>query len=124
VIGPALANNPRSKISVRYIIIHTFVILLILLLGASPLIATAIAGSIAETNGCTLHEGFVNPCIINGEDWGQDLYTFGVLGWLALATIPIALGVAAIYLLIVIIVAIVQATRRRKAAAEAASPPK
>ena len=100
----------------RWIIIHTLVILFILLLGASPLISTAIAGSIAEANGCTLHEGFVNPCIINGEDWGQDLYTFGVLGWLAIGTIPIAVGAAAIYLLIVIIVAIVQASRRRKAA--------
>lgn len=108
----------------RRLIIHTLVILFILILGASPLISTAIAGSIAEANGCTLHEGFVNPCIINGEDWGQDLYTFGVLGWLALATIPIALGVVAIYLLIVIIVAIVQASRRRKAAAQASPPPK
>ena len=107
----------------RRIIIHTLVILLILILGASPLISTAIAGYIAQANGCTLHEGFVNPCIINGEDWGQDLYTFGVLGWLSLATIPIALGVAAIYLLIVIIVAIVQATRRRKAATQASAPP-
>lgn len=100
----------------RWVIIHTLVILFILLLGASPLISTAIAGSIAEANGCTLHEGFVNPCIINGEDWGQDLYTFGVLGWLALGTLPIAVGAAAIYLLIVIIIAIVQATRRRRAA--------
>jgi hypothetical protein len=107
----------------RRIILHTLVILFILLVGAAPLISTMIAGTIAEANGCTLHEGFANPCIINGEDWGQDLYTFGVLGWLAIGTIPIAVGVAAIYLLIVIIIAIVQAANRRKTATQAALPP-
>jgi hypothetical protein len=106
----------------KWIIIHTLVILFILLLGASPFISVMIAGAIAEANDCVLHEGFVNPCIINGEDWGQDLYTFFVLGWLALATIPLALMVAGIYLVIVIIVAIVQANRRRKLE-QAALPP-
>ncbi len=99
----------------RRILIHAVVTIVILLFGLSPILASLIAGTIAEANGCTLHEGFVNPCIINGKDWGQDLYTFGVLGWLALGTIPIAAGVAAIYLLIVILIAIVQAVRRRKA---------
>jgi hypothetical protein len=103
---------------ITYIAIHTLVVLFILLLGFSPLISTLIAGTIAENNGCTLHEGFVNPCIIEGEDWGQDLYTFGMLGWLAIATIPIAIGVAAVYLLIVIVIALVQAARRRKAVSQ------
>jgi hypothetical protein len=97
------------------IFIHTFVILFILFLGISPFIVTSIAGAIADANGCTLHEGFVNPCIINGEDWGQDLYTYGMLGWLAIGTIPIALAVALIYLLVVVIIAIVQSVRRRRA---------
>lgn len=106
----------------RQVIIHTLVILFILLLGASPLISALVAGIIAEANGCTLHEGFVNPCIINGEDWGRDLYTFFVLGWFAIATLPLGIGLAAIYLLVVIIVAIVQSARRRKAS-QAALPP-
>ena len=109
---------------VRRIIIHTMVVLIILLLGLSPVLASMGAGMIAEANGCTLHEGFVNPCIINGEDWGQDLYTFGVLGWLAIGTIPIAVMVAVAYLVIVIIIALVQAYRRRRAAtALHATPP-
>jgi hypothetical protein len=108
---------------VRRILIHTLVIFVILLLGASPVIGAIVAGSIAEINGCTLHEGFVNPCVINGKDWGQDLYMFGTLSFLAIGTIPIALGVAAIYLLIVIIIAIIQATRRRRAATQSTSPP-
>jgi hypothetical protein len=102
----------------RWILIHTLVIILILLLGASPIIVAIIAGTIAEVNGCTLHEGFVNPCVINGKDWGQDLYAMGVLGFFAIGTIPIALIVAAVYLVSVIIVALLQRNRRRKASTE------
>lgn len=103
----------------RQFIIHTVVILGILVLGFSPIISAVIAGTIAEANGCTLHEGFVNPCIINGEDWGQDLYTFGVLGWLALGTIPLALGAAVVYLVAVIIVNVILSARRRRAVQQA-----
>jgi hypothetical protein len=102
---------------VRRIIIHTLIILFILLIGASPLISALVAGTIAEANGCQLDEGSIHPCVINGTDQGETLYTFGMLGWFAIGTIPLALGVAAIYLVIVIIVAIIQATRRRRAAA-------
>jgi len=100
----------------RQFIIHTLVILGILILGFSPLSSTMIAGTIAEANGCTLHEGFVNPCVINGKDYGQDLYTFGVLGWLAIGAIPLAMGAALIYLVIVIIINIILYVRRRNTA--------
>jgi hypothetical protein len=105
----------------RWILIHTLIIVLILLAGLSPLIVSLSAGAIANANGCTLHEGFVNPCVINGKDWGETLYTMGVLGWIALGTLPIALGAAFLYLVIVIVVAIILGNRRRKAAAAAAS---
>jgi hypothetical protein len=98
---------------VRWFLIHALIIILILLFGASPIIVAITAGTIAEINGCTLHEGFVNPCVINGKDWGQDLYALGMLGFFAIGTIPIALVVAAVYLVSVIIVAIVQRQRRK-----------
>ncbi len=101
---------------VRRIIIHALVVLFILLLGASPLIATLVAGAIAEANGCELHEGFVNPCIINGKDWGEDLYTYGMMGWFALGTIPLSLMVAGAYLVVVLIIVMIQRARRRQAA--------
>lgn len=110
----------------RRILIHTLVVLFILLLGLSPLISSMVAGSIADANDCVLHEGFVNPCIINGKDWGQDLYTFGMLGWLALGTIPLAVMVAGSYLLIVVIIVIIQRIRRGRAGNKLpleASPP-
>ncbi|MCC6457133.1 MAG: hypothetical protein IT328_19420 [Caldilineaceae bacterium] len=99
----------------RWVLIHTFVIILILLLGASPLIVALAAGTIADANGCELHEGFVNPCIINGKDWGQDLYTMGMLGFFAIGTLPIGVGAAGVYLLIVVIIALVRRVRRPKA---------
>lgn len=96
----------------KWIAIHAAVVLLILLAALSPLIATAIAGRIADANGCELHEGFVNPCVIDGVDRGQDLYTTAMLGWLAIATVPIGLAAAAVYLLVVVAVALVRRNRR------------
>lgn len=54
-----------------------------------PLISAVIAMWIASRNGCTLHEGFANPCIVFGRDIGQALYTMAVMGWLALVTLPL-----------------------------------
>ena len=61
----------------------------IALLAGSPVISVAVAGSIASWNGCTLHEGFANPCVVNGEDIGKTLYAMGMMGWFMLATIPL-----------------------------------
>jgi hypothetical protein len=97
----------------KWVVIHVVVIVLILLAAGSPLIAVAIAGSIANANGCELHEGFVNPCVIDGVDRGQDLYTAAMLGWFAIATVPIGLIAALVYLLVVVIVALVRRNRRR-----------
>lgn len=65
----------------------------IALLTGWPIASVLIATTIASWYGCTLHEGFVNPCIVNGRDIGQTLYGMGVMGWFMLATIP--LGVIA-----------------------------
>jgi hypothetical protein len=110
----------------RRLLIHTLVVLLILVLGASPFISAAIAGSIANANGCDLHEGFVNPCVINGVDRGSELYTWAMLAWFGIATVPIALGAAFIYIAIVVILWLIGRQQRRRRAqqtAEATSPP-
>ena len=103
----------------RAILIHTLVVLLILVLGFSPFIGVAVAGSIANANGCTLHEGFVNPCIIDGVDRGEDLYTWFVLGWLGIATVPLGLMVAGAYIVIVLVVWLIRRSRRNRASAPA-----
>jgi hypothetical protein len=54
-----------------------------------PILSVIVAGTIASWNGCTLHEGFTNPCVVNGKDIGGTLYAMGVMGWFMIATIPL-----------------------------------
>jgi len=86
-------------------------LVLILLFAAAPILVAVGAGTYAQSHGCTLHEGFVNPCIVDGEDIGKTLYSLGVLGWFSLATIPIG-GVAALILILVWIVTAISARSR------------
>lgn len=79
-----------------------------------PILSVAIAGTIASWNGCTLHEGFTNPCIVGGRDIGGTLYSMGVMGWFMLATIPIG----AILFVVWTVGWIVWFIRRRRRAAQ------
>jgi hypothetical protein len=102
-------------------LIHVLVIFFILLLAFSPFIGAMAAGTIANAYGCQLDEGSIHPCMVNGRDIGQTLYTFGVLGWLGLATIPIGLVVLGIYLVIVILFYLVRWYRRNRVGQQAFS---
>lgn len=97
-------------------IIHAIIILIIAAIGAAPWIAVAYAGSVAEANGCELNEGSINPCNVDGVDRGQELYTYGMMGWIGLATCPLALAAIALYLLVLLVVWLV---RRNRSAAKA-----
>ncbi len=81
------------------IAIHVGVVFLILLVAFLPVISVAIAGEIANANGCQLDEGSVHPCVVNGTDIGETLYTLGVLGWLMLATLPLGFAAVLVYIL-------------------------
>ena len=59
------------------------------LLCLAPAFAVIAATSIAAMYGCTLHEGFANPCIVFGHDIGGPLASLFVMGWLMLATLPV-----------------------------------
>ena len=37
---------------------------------------------IANMYGCKVDEGSAHPCIINGHDYGEFLYSLGVMDWL------------------------------------------
>ncbi|MET0438115.1 MAG: hypothetical protein ABW043_11540 [Devosia sp.] len=67
----------------------------IALFAFAPVISVLVASSIAESNGCNLNEGSINPCLVAGSDMGPTIYTLFVLGWFAIATIP--LGGAAFF---------------------------
>ncbi len=59
------------------------VAVLIVMVGVSG----AIAGLIADLNGCGLHEGFVQPCVVFGVDLGGLLHNMVALGWLMLISL-------------------------------------
>ncbi len=80
------------------------VALLILAWTVWPIVSVAVAGSIAAAHGCQVDEGSIHPCIVNGRDIGEQLYTMGVMGWFMLVTVPtggVALLVFGAILLIV-----------------------
>jgi hypothetical protein len=60
-------------------------------------------GVIANEHGCKVDEGSVHPCMINGKDYGQLLYTLGVSGWLMLVTLPGGLFAFMIWLILLIL---------------------
>jgi len=99
-------------------VIHLFVLLAIILCTMSPFFGVAYAGSVAEKNGCELDEGSIHPCIVKGVDRGADLYSLGMLGWLGIATLPLGLAAAVLYILIVLIVYLVMRYRKKKAEQE------
>ncbi|MGY9049755.1 hypothetical protein P775_20945 [Puniceibacterium antarcticum] len=48
--------------------------------------------------GCTIHEGFANPCLVWGTDQSENAYTFGMLGaWGPLFFGPLVMGVAMLW---------------------------
>lgn len=42
----------------------------------------------AERLGCEVHEGYAQPCIRDGHDWGPFLYRGFVMGWFLMVTWP------------------------------------
>ena len=74
---------------------YWLVLAVIALFALGPVLSVVIAGVIAETNGCVVNEGSINPCLVAGVDMGGTLYGLFVMGWLALATLP--LGGAAFF---------------------------
>lgn len=79
----------------------------------SPLFAMGIADAIAHFYGCKLDLVSADPCMAGDRDIAKDLRTLAFMGYFLMATFPIALGVAAFWLVVEIIVW----ARRRRAKA-------
>jgi len=75
-----------------------WIMTLALLACLAPLASLALAGAVAGAHGCRLHEGFVNPCVIGGADWGGTLYAMGMMGWLMITTLPVAAAIALVWI--------------------------
>lgn len=57
-----------------------------IVVGIIPLASGALAGMIADLNGCGLHEGFAQTCVVLGVDIGSLLYSMVVMSWLMLVS--------------------------------------
>jgi hypothetical protein len=97
-------NPPPLPVRRRFPwILYWIVLVLIVLVAIAPVGSVVACGLIANAHGCKVDEGSVHPCIINGHDYGQLLYTLGVLGWLMLVTIPGGAFAFVIWLIVLIL---------------------
>ncbi|MCK0169642.1 hypothetical protein MWU53_01075 [Aliiroseovarius sp. S1123] len=83
-----------------------------LILCLIPVLGVILSSSFADWRGCTLHEGFENPCVFLGFDFGGVLYAGFVSGWFMLITLPIAL-VLLVALLIVAVFHLISYQRKK-----------
>ena len=89
---------------------------LLVLIGIAPMLSALAAEVIARLNGCELNEGASHPCEMLGLELGGTLYNMFVMGWLALATIPLAAIGLLLWLVVLVVAIIVHRVRKSKAA--------
>lgn len=77
-----MSAHPMKRVPRRI-----WLLILMIFIGIAPLASVFLAGFIADLNGCSLHEGFVQPCIVLGADIGGLLYNMIALGWLMLISL-------------------------------------
>ena len=94
--------------------VYWVTLVVIVLFALAPVISVFFTYLVAEANGCQVDEGSVHTCMVMGQDWGELLYATGVMGWLALATVPLGGGALLVWLAIIIIHRIAW-SRRQKA---------
>lgn len=92
------------------ILINLLILAIIGLICAAPFLLTSVAGTIASQAGCQLDEGSIHPCIINGQDYGETLYSMGMSFWFTFISIPTAIVLLVIYL---VVLAVIWIARRR-----------
>jgi hypothetical protein len=97
-------NPPPLPVQKRFPwLLYWIVLVLIGLVALAPVGSVVACGLIANAHGCRVDEGSVHPCVINGKDYGQLLYTLGVLGWLMLVSLPAGALAFMIWLIVLIL---------------------
>lgn len=80
---------------------------LIALVAMLPVFTIMISAAIANTYGCTIGEGLLTPCIIDGKDWGSTLQFGGMSVFYVFLTWPL------VFVLFIIGVMVLQVHRAR-----------
>jgi ABC-type Fe3+ transport system permease subunit len=97
-------NPPPLPVRKRFPwILYWIVLFLIILFAFAPIGSVMLCGIIANAYGCKVDEGSVHPCIINGYDYGQLLYSLFVMGWLMLVSLPGGTFAFVIWLIVLIL---------------------
>ncbi len=96
------------------ILLNLSILVCILLVAIAPLIPALIAAYIVDAVGCQLDEGSIHPCLINGVDYGDTLYTLGMMPWFVFFSVPLAAGLLVVYLVIAGIITLVRVFKKRK----------
>src|ERR1700730_18559569 len=108
-------NPPPLPVRKRFPwILSGIALLLIVGFASAPVGSVMLCAWIANAHGCKVDEGSVHPCVINGHDYGQLLYTLGVLGWLML--FPFPGGVFAFVICFIVLILHRESLRRHVAA--------
>jgi hypothetical protein len=97
-------NPPPLPVRRRFPWIFYWIVLaLIAIVALAPMGSVVACGLIANAHGCQVDEGSVHPCVIGGKDYGQLLYTLGVMGWLMLVTLPAGALAFAMWLVVLVL---------------------
>ncbi len=89
---------------------------LIVLYSIGPILSVLFVTVVANALGCQVDEGGVHPCLCCGVDIGRLLHSMGVLGWLALVTLPT--GAMALVTCAIVLGGVAIGNRRRREAAD------
>lgn len=101
----------RARLIKRLMIVA---LALIVLFGATPVIAALAATPIAGGLGCTLNEGGVHPCLLFGHDIGGALHVMFVSHWFAYVTVPVAAMVLVVWAITALILLLLHRRRVRR----------
>src|SRR5436305_12905319 len=94
-------NPPPLPVRKRFPwILYWIALVLIVLVAFAPVGSVLACGLIANAYGCRVDEGSVHSCVIKGKDYGQLLYTLGVMGWLMLVTLPSGVFALGLWLIV------------------------
>ena len=84
-------------------VVYAILFFLIAVIAMLPLLTTIIAAAVTNAYGCNISEGVLNPCIINGTDYGS-LLQFGGMSFLYIfLTWPVAFVLFIIWLIVLLI---------------------
>lgn len=97
-------NPPPLSVRKRFPwILYWIALALIAIMAFAPVGSVVACGLIANMHGCRVDEGSAHPCVIGGKDYGQLLYTLGVMGWLMLVTLPAGALAFAMWLVVFVL---------------------